>query len=308
MRKSSFAIVTIFLIMCASSATAQVARVFLAGSGSDLNDCTDITTPCRSLQGAVDQCPVKGEVIIIASGGFGTATITKSLTVDAAPGVLAFNARTIIVTIAPTDIVTLRGLTMNGAVFGDGDGVAFTGSGTLNLENCDISGFSTYGVFHGAGGGNLNLKGCAIHDIQVGIFSSPLPAFSAKLVIANSSFRNTTSVGLLIYAPATASVTDSQFANNTKAILAFSNIAAVKGIVSVDNCTISGSSTVALDAFATTNGIATIYVANTSINSNYNTLAITTSTGGVASVVSFGDNSVDNNTTTTLFSSTVPPT
>jgi hypothetical protein len=307
MRKSSFAIVTIFLIMCASSATAQVARVFLAGSGNDLNDCSDITTPCRSLQGAVDQCPVKGEVIIIASGGFGTASITKSITVDAAPGVLAFNARTITVTIGPTDIVTLRGLTMNGSIFGDSAGVVFIAGGTLNLENCDIGGFANYGVIQETAG-NLNLKGCAIHDTDYGVYSSPASAGNAKLVFAKSSIRNTLLIGLLANARTVASVTDSQFANNGTAIEAFSIIAAAKGIVSVDNCTISGSNTTALAVFATTNGIATIYVTNTSINSNNNTLTISTSTGGVASVVSFGDNSVANNTTTTLFSSTVPTT
>jgi hypothetical protein len=279
--------------------------VFLAGSGNDLNDCSDITTPCRSLQGAVDQCPVNGEVIIIASGGFGTASITKSITVDAAPGVLAFNARTITVNIAPTDIVTLRGLTMNGSIFGDSSGVAFSAGGTLNLENCDISGFAPYGVLQ-TSAGNLNLKGSAIHDTYYGIFCVPAPG-NAKLVIAKSSIRNTTS-GLYITEGAAASVTGSQFANDTTAILAASSTAAAKAIVSVDNCMISGSTNAALGANATQSGIATIYVTNTSINSNNNTLFISTSSGGVASVVSFGDNSVTDNTTTTLFSSTVPTT
>src|SRR5437762_5281198 len=77
--------------------SAQVARVFLSGTGNDLNDCSDATTPCRSLQGAVNQCPVSGVVIVMATGGYGTANITKSLTINTPSGVVAFVARTITV-------------------------------------------------------------------------------------------------------------------------------------------------------------------------------------------------------------------
>jgi hypothetical protein len=248
---------------------------------------------------------VKGEVIIIASGGFGTATIQKSLTVDVAPGVLAFDAQQINVYIGPSDIVTLRGLTINGAIFGASAGVYFHAGGTLNLENCDI-GFATYGIIQDIAG-NLNIKGCAFHDTGYGIYCAP-DAGNAKLAIANSSIRNTTNGGLYVSESTAASVTDSQFANNVTAIGATSVITAAKAIVSVNNCMISGSSATALMAYGSNSGIATIYVTNTSINSNNNTLTVSTSTGGVASVVSFGNNTVGNNTTTTPFSSTVPTT
>src|SRR6267378_3746634 len=116
----------VFCLLVAASASAQVARVFLTGTGNDANDCTNQATPCRSLQGAVNQCPVNGEIIILDHGGYGGASITKSLTVNASAGVVAFIARTITVTIASTDKVVLRGLSMNGVVFGDGSGVAFS--------------------------------------------------------------------------------------------------------------------------------------------------------------------------------------
>src|SRR5437016_12114736 len=106
-------------------APAQVARVFLSGTGDDLNDCSNAGTPCRSLQGAVNQCPVNGEIIVMTSGGFGTATISQSLTINAPTGVVAFNARTITVNIGFGDLVTIRGLSMNGAVYGDTYGIDF---------------------------------------------------------------------------------------------------------------------------------------------------------------------------------------
>jgi hypothetical protein len=115
-------------LLVATSGSAQVARVFLTGTGNDAGDCTNQATPCRSLQGAVTQCPVDGEIIILDNGGYGGATINKSLTVNASAGVVAFIARTMTVNIASTDKVVLRGLSMNGVVFGDGNGIAFTGA------------------------------------------------------------------------------------------------------------------------------------------------------------------------------------
>jgi hypothetical protein len=304
--KSPFGILVVLVSLCASSAPAQIARVFLAGGGNDVNDCSNIDTPCGSLQGAVNQCPVKGEVIIISSGGFGNATITKSLTVDAAPGVLAFNARTITVNAGPTDHVTLRGLTMNGKIFGDDNGIAFIAGGTLNVENCDISGFATAGILQAALGA-LNLRGCAIHDVFDGLFIVPAGAGSATLSVVDSSFRNT-STGIDANASTVASIVSSQFVHNGTAIVAASNSAAATGFVSVDRCTITGSYTTALNANAVLGGIARIYVTNTPIINNYNTMTFTLATGGIGSIVSFGNNPFSNNTITTLFSSTVPTT
>src|SRR5438128_5623503 len=116
----------IFCLLVATTASAQVARVFLAGTGNDAGDCTNQATPCRSLQGAVNACPVNGEIIILDNGGYGGATITKSLTVNASAGVVAFIARKISVSIGATDKVVLRGLSMNGAVFHDPNGILFS--------------------------------------------------------------------------------------------------------------------------------------------------------------------------------------
>src|SRR5207247_844988 len=179
----SVALITALLF--ASQAPAQVARVFLSGTGDDLNDCTNAATPCRSLQGAVNQCPVKGEIIITTSGGFGTATISKSLTVNAPSGVVAFNARTITVSLGYGDLVVIRGLSMNGAVFADSYGIDFQGSGgVLVVENSIIAGFG------------------------VGINS----AFS--LTVHNCELRNNTTSGIASRGNASVMIENSRFENN----------------------------------------------------------------------------------------------
>src|SRR2546427_13031261 len=140
-------LVSLFLaVSVAPRGFAHAARVFLPGTGRDSGDCSNAATPCRSLQGAIDQAAAGAEVVIVSSGGYGGATITKSITVNAPTGVIAFVGRTITVTIASTDTVTLRGLSMNGAVFGDNDGIFFTAGGTLNIENTVIGSFSNAGV------------------------------------------------------------------------------------------------------------------------------------------------------------------
>src|SRR5438046_449883 len=72
--------VMIFCLLVATSASAQVARVFLAGTGNDAGDCTNQATPCRSLQGAVTACPVNGEIIILDNGGYDVLNVTASNT------------------------------------------------------------------------------------------------------------------------------------------------------------------------------------------------------------------------------------
>src|SRR5437867_3991858 len=141
---------------------AQAARVFLSGTGSDTGDCSNAAAPCRSLQYALDQAAAGAEVVVVSSGGYGGATITKSITVNAPTGVIAFVGRTITVTIASTDTVTLRGLSMNGSVFGDAEGIAFTTGGTLNIENTVISSFSGSGVNDTAPGSKMWVHNCDV--------------------------------------------------------------------------------------------------------------------------------------------------
>src|SRR5438034_4864602 len=181
---------TLAVLFLATQAPAQVARVFLSGTGNDTNDCTNAATPCRSLQGAVNQCPVNGEIMIMTSGGYGTVTISKSLTINAPAGVVAFNARTITVAIAAGDKVVIRGLSMNGTVFADPNGIDFSNSaGTLVVENSIIAGFNT-GINQGSLAGNL-------------------------LVVQNCELRNNSGYGVVAFGSVYLNVENSRFEKNT---------------------------------------------------------------------------------------------
>src|SRR5206468_931396 len=189
MKRVPLHLVAVLCVFVASSASAQVARVFLAGTGNDAGDCTNQATPCRSLQGAVTACPVNGEIIILDNGGYGGATITKSLTVNASSGIVAFIALTITVSIASTDKVVLRGLSMNGVVFGYADGIAFNGGGTLVVENSVIAGFAHAGINQSAAGSNVIVNNCELRNSEVGVLSSTDSNTNSNTVIESSRFE-----------------------------------------------------------------------------------------------------------------------
>ncbi|HVR40882.1 MAG TPA: right-handed parallel beta-helix repeat-containing protein [Thermoanaerobaculia bacterium] len=183
------AILGIFMLLLSVEAHAQIARVFLSGTGNDANDCTVQTTPCRSLQGALNQSPAGGEIIVLSSGGFGTATITKSITIDAPHGVVAFNGRTINVQIAASDTVVIRGLSMNGLIFADPTGINFTTAGTLIIEGATIFGFGR-GVSVTGAGARLMMHDCEVRNNGThGVDISPGAGADAVALIENCRFE-----------------------------------------------------------------------------------------------------------------------
>ena len=146
-----------------AQAVAGANRVFVAAkSGNDSNACNSVSTPCQTFAGAYAQVVAGGEIIVLESGGYGPVTITGAVTIDAPAGVTAFihppSGDAITVSAGSSDVVTLRGLTLNG---GTGNGITVNSVGTLNVENCFITGFNNSGI-NMLSGGRLNVKGTDI--------------------------------------------------------------------------------------------------------------------------------------------------
>ena len=303
-RVSLHLVVVVFCLLVGAPASAQVARVFLAGTGNDAGDCTNQATPCRSLQGAVTACPVNGEIIILDNGGYGGATITKSLTVNASAGIVAFIARTIIVNIASTEKVVLRGLSMNGVVFGDADGIHFNGGGTLVVENSVIAGFVNNGILQLAAGSNLIVNNCEFRNNDTGVINSNTSNTNSNSVIESSRFEYNTSRGVVgSFGTATISVRNSVFANSSKGVSAFCASQTQPVLIVVDTCTIAHND-FGTHAETTGTGSATIRVTNSTIYHNVNGMFIF---GVGAAIESYGNNRVLANTNNSTFSGTVLP-
>ena len=139
-------------------------RTFVASYGNDANACT-LTAPCRGFQAAINAVAAGGEVVALDSGGYGTMEIRKSVAVVVPPGIHAGLSPTVgiplpgfpgqstvvLIDIASTDVVSLRGLNINrqGSVTGGIDWISPAG-GIVYIENTVVSGFPNEGLFMSA--------------------------------------------------------------------------------------------------------------------------------------------------------------
>ena len=122
-------------------------RTFVASNGNDMNPCTR-DLPCRSFAAAIAQTNANGEVVAIDSAGYGAVTVTQSVTIVAPLGVHAgisvFSGDGVTITAGSSDVVVLRNLYINAQ--GGVNGVTLTTAGSLHIESCVVSGFSSNGI------------------------------------------------------------------------------------------------------------------------------------------------------------------
>jgi hypothetical protein len=158
--------VLVFTCAFASLANAQATRTWVSGVGDDANPCSR-TAPCKTFAGAISKTANCGEIDALDPGGFGAVTITKSITIDGTgtlAGILASLTTGVIVNATATDVITIRGLTINGACNGI-RGMNILQAKTVNVEDCVIFRFANEGILvNETSALNLNVKHSTIRD------------------------------------------------------------------------------------------------------------------------------------------------
>jgi hypothetical protein len=132
-----------FSVVVVIPAHAQATRTWVSGVGDDANPCSR-TAPCKTFAGAISKTAAGGIINCIDPGGFGAVTITRSITIDCTAtfaGILASGTNGINVSAAATDVVTLRGLSIEGAPGTGLIGINATTGTILHVENCKIFAF-----------------------------------------------------------------------------------------------------------------------------------------------------------------------
>jgi hypothetical protein len=269
---------TIFIIALSSLAQAQ-SRTWVSGVGDDLNPCSR-TAPCKTFAGAISKTAAGGEIDTIDSGGFGTVTIAKSITIDGQgtlAGILSAGTNGVTVNAAATDRVSLRNLSINGGPPTSPGlvGVRILAGKAVSIDSCYITNFLSSAANSGRGindvrttaGGSLFVNDTIIrYSGNAGIVVAPGVGGAVKASLSNvrveQSGENGTGTGMVFSgSTVSASVAHSVITKN-----ATFGIGVESGAkLFIDNSWITLNGTTGLDANA---AASTVRMSNTVISGN----------------------------------------
>ncbi len=215
-------------------AQAQVSRVFVSVNGNDGNDCLQPTSACRTLNGGIAKVDTNGEVIVIDTGSFAGANITKGVKINVPSGAIAFSASSVVVN-APAATVVVRGLTLKAFTPGSGNGIDIQAAAAVMIENCVIDGWSDgVRVQAGAGAVRVDVKDSTIRNNQHRGMEVVAPG--ALITVDQSRFERN-DIGFRLSSNGNATLTRSLFAGHAGWGVGVNGT----GAVSVARATIAGS-------------------------------------------------------------------
>src|SRR5437588_4798829 len=151
------------LALVPEAAMAQASRTWVSGVGDDVNPCSR-TAPCKTFAGAISKTAVGGEINCLDSGGFGSVTITKSITIKCegviggvlASGTFGINVNDSGSATPGAAIVTISGLDIEGVGTGT-NGIQFSSGAALHVHKTQIRNFRQ----SGAGGNGILVTGAS---------------------------------------------------------------------------------------------------------------------------------------------------
>jgi parallel beta helix pectate lyase-like protein len=262
-------------------AIAQNNRSAVSVAGNDAATCTP-ADPCRTFAVALTKTNANGDVVAVTSGGYGPFTITKAVSIVAAPGVYAAvlgNAGNAIQVNAGAGAkVVIRGLHLYGMGTGN-DGISVTGSSEeVHVENCVIDGFAGSGILAFL---NVRVSNTTIRNSTIGIDIDNAGAV-VKGTINRVRVRDST-LGIRSHRNANVTVRDSVVADCTDGFQAFS------GQLNIENSLATNNANTGIRSDSS----GTVRVSNTMATDN----AIGFFNAPSATFLSWGNNRVQGNTT-----------
>lgn len=281
--------IAIFVFAFATMAQAQATRTWVSGVGDDANPCSR-TAPCKTFAGAISKTAACGEIDALDPGGFGAVTITKSITIDGTgtlAGILASLTTGIIINAGVNDVITIRGLSIDGSCNGI-RGMNILQAKEVNVEDCVIFRFANEGILvNETDAMQLNVRNCVIRDnvgdgVGAGTNSNIL-----KASLVNSSFTGN-GVGLRAKKNSRISADRCNFSGNTNDGV-FADGTGGVSVADITNSLISNNGTNGIEANA--GGIGRIQ--NCDIYTNAGTGALV----GAGEIDTWGNNRIFSNGT-----------
>ncbi|SRR5579883_213554 len=297
-------------------------RAWVSGHGSDAAGCGAPTSPCRTFQYVHDNViAAGGEIDVLDPAGYGPVTISKALSIVndgvGAAGVQAVSGDAIVINAGASDVVTLRGLDIDGLGTGS-NGVVFNSGAGLTIVNCVIRHF-----FNSNAG--VKRSQALVQPVEPsgdGVLIQPTSG-SMSFLISNVIASDNGLAGVVFRPPsgtpsATGTIDRLTAVNNYLGVsidtshggalnIAVSNSvlnnnsfgieidAATALAASIDNSSMSGNTYDGLDA----GGAATVLLGRSVIASNarIGVGATNESVGGQATIYTYGDNRINQNGT-----------
>lgn len=311
-------------LLFAEPVQAQATRTWVSGVGDDVNPCSR-TAPCKTFAGAISKTAAGGEIDCLDPGGFGTVTITKSITIDCtgtfgsvlnSGGINGFVINDSATGTPGTIRVILRGLSVDGAGVTPGlNGIRFVSGASLLVENVMIQNSRNgYGVsFRPSGAAKLmltdvTLTGNGDGATGGGVLVQPTGAAgTARVVLRGVRIFNNGGNGLQVdTAGNTAAagnaviVEKSEISGNVNGLLVNTPASTTTALISLDDSAIFNNSNRGILAGGATT---VVLVGNTRITGN--NVGVQFGTGAV--VQSYGDNRLDRNSVDGAFTAPLLP-
>lgn len=303
----SAAIFALGLVPTCAVAQTAVQRTFVSTSGSDGNvssSCPAVA-PCRSFGTALTVTKSGGEIVPLTSGGYGAVTISQSVQIATPPGVYAaitaLTGNGITISAAATDIVVLKGLSIDGLGTGT-RGISASTFGVLYIEHCTTSNFTDSGVSADiSGSGTMYVQNSTSRNNQNAGFSFGSSSGLLNVAVENSRSEKNGGYG---FAAIRGSITTISGTTSFRNTVGFGAIGSAE--LNCDTCVASGNALQGIIALATSSsfGIARV-VRSTATNNKFG--FVQTTSGAATSVFESlaGTNFVRGNTTNT--SGTITP-
>lgn len=285
------------LALWSTSAFAQATRTWVSGVGDDVNPCSR-TAPCKTFAGAISKTAAGGVINTLDPGGFGTVTITKSITIVGGKsngGILNSSTNGIIVNAGPTDVVKIVDIAIDGGGTGL-NGIRFLAGAALILDGVEIrsNAATGFGVqFAPSGSSNLNITNSVVADnLGGGIYIVPGATGFANVSISNTRvFDNR--FGIRADDRSMVSINGSTVGGNTNnGVLAYSGgTGAVEITLAGSQVTNNGNGNASAAGVRAQGSLASVLISNNVISGNsYGVLA-----DGGADITSFGNNQIVSN-------------
>jgi hypothetical protein len=298
-----------FILALSIAAQAQASRTWVSGVGDDLNPCSR-TAPCKTWAGAFSKTAINGEIDALDPGGYGTLTITKSITIEGtqgagfgstvASGTTGFTINIAVTANDPLRTVRLRNLSINGTGLSGTvgtrtgvNGVRVISTSAANtivyIENSVITDFSNRGIsFEATSGGKLFVTDTAVRNCG----SSAVVIFPASgstqisATLDNVRLLGNVSSGLVADNGSRVSISNSVVGGNLNGVVA--EASAGTSELNVHNCLINHNTTGVLSG----PGSVVVRLSDNSVQNNATGVNVSSGT-----VVTYGTNRINGNTT-----------